>query len=135
MKEWGVKTIIVIAGIFAPVKGMLFTVGVLIVADMITGVLAARKRGEEINSGGLKRTIIKALIYEAAVMLGFLTETFLTGGTIPISNIIASLVGMTELLSVLENMNDIGDNPVLKSIIDKLSAINEKTKNETDIKK
>ncbi len=112
--------------IFAPIQSILATTLALILADLIAGVLAARKRKETITSAGLRRTIAKILVYEAAIMLGFITQTYLTGDSIPIVKVAASLIGLTELLSCLENLNDLSDNKILASLIAKLGSQNEK---------
>jgi len=116
------KLIIVIAAIFAPAKAMILTSFILVVMDLVTGLLAARKQNIPITSSGLKRTIVKLAIYEIAIILGFLTQHYLLDGdTIPVANIIAGFVGITELTSCLENLNILSGNNILQVIIDKLS--------------
>lgn len=123
MKSWATALIISLQAIFQPAQSMFATVLVLIVADLVTGILAARKRGESVNSAGIGRTIVKLLIYELAIALAFLTQTYLTGPDIPCAKIVASLVGTAELLSVLENLNTLSNGQLLKSIIDKISGL------------
>ena len=113
-----------IIAVFAPAKAMIVTTIVLILADLITGVLAAQKSNEPITSAGLRRTVSKLLIYETAILLGFLTQTFLTGDSIPVSNIIAGFIGLTELTSVMENLNIIGGGSLLKALLQKLDSSN-----------
>lgn len=127
MKEQALKALVVMAAIFAPIKTVLLTTAVLIVVDLITGVIAAKKRGESITSAGLRRTISKGIIYELAIILGFITQNWLTGETVPVQNIVTSFIGLTEFLSVVENLNDIGGGSLLKSLIDKLNSQNAKS--------
>lgn len=124
MKSHLINALAILAGIFAPAKAMILTSTVLITVDLITGILAARKQSIPITSAGLRRTVTKLFVYEAAILLGFLTEQYLTGPGIPVSNIVASFIGLTELLSCMENLNIIGGNDLLKSIIDKLGSAN-----------
>lgn len=106
--------------VFAPIKAILLTAFVLVVFDLFTGVLAAIKRKEPITSAGFKRTIFKLFGYQSAIMLGFLTETYLTGDLMPVSKIITTFVGCTELLSCLENLNSISGGSLLTALIDKI---------------
>ena len=124
MKEFLIKIGIVIAAIFAPAKGMLLTSLLLIIIDLITGIMAARKSGEPITSSGIRRTVSKLLIYESAIVLAFLVQTYMTGDTVPVSNIVTGMIGLTELTSILENMNTIGGGAILKAIIDKIGSVN-----------
>jgi phage-related holin len=107
--------------VFAPIKATLVTVMLFTLLDLITGVLAAHKRKEAITSSGFKRTVIKLLVYLGVVMLGYLTEQYLTGDIMPVVKILAGLVGLTELKSILENTEELTGIPLLQVIIDKLS--------------
>ena len=107
--------------VFVPIKASLVAVGVLTFIDLVSGVCAAHKRGEKITSSGLKRTVVKLLVYEVVVMLGFLVEQYLTGDLIPIVKILSGMVGITELKSVLENLEDLTGLPLLRLLIDKLT--------------
>ena len=125
MKEWGLKVALSLLAVFAPAKGMIVTAFVLIVVDLITGVLAARKEKQPITSAGIGRTVVKALVYETAIILAFLTQTYLTGPEIPCANIVASLIGLTELKSILENLQILSGGQLLNMIIDKLGSKNQ----------
>ena len=113
--------ILSIALIFLPVKATLITVMVLTVADLVSGVAAARKRRQKITSAGLKRTIIKTTVYEAVVMLGFLTEQYMTGDAVPVVKVLAGFIGLTELKSVMENIEIISGMSIVKLLIKKLN--------------
>jgi len=107
---------------FAPAKAMILTSLALVTADMITGIWAAKIKGEKITSSGLRRSVVKLFIYEVAVLLGFLTQQYLTGDSIPVASIIAGFVGLTELTSCLENLNTISGGDVLKTLIEQIGA-------------
>jgi phage-related holin len=113
--------IISILIVFAPVKATLITVMVLTVADLISGIMAARKERKKITSSGFKRTIIKTTVYEAVIMLGFLTERYMTGDAIPVVKILAGFIGLTELKSVMENIERISGMSIIKLLIDRLN--------------
>jgi TctA family transporter len=111
-----------VLAVFAPAKTMILTSFALVMMDLITGLIAAKKTNTPITSAGLRRSISKLLIYEVAILLGFLTQQYMTGPSVPVSNIIAGLVGVTELTSCLENLNTISDGGILKIILDKISS-------------
>lgn len=115
-----------IALVFMPIKATLITVMVLTVADLITGIMASRKEGKKITSSGLKRTIIKTTVYELVVMLGFLTERFMVGDSIPVVKVLAGFIGLTELKSVLENIERISGMPIIKLLIQRLNQTDKK---------
>jgi phage-related holin len=107
--------------VLAPIRASLAVTLLLTLADLVTGVLAARKRGEAITSAGFKKTVVKILVYEAVVILGFLVERFLVGDLLPIVKIAGGMVGLTELKSVLENLEELTGMPLLQAIINKLN--------------
>ncbi len=110
--------------VFAPIKAIILAAFVLILADLATGVFAAFKRKEPITSAGFQRTLIKTFVYLSAIMLGFLAETYLTGDLLPVSKIITSYIGFTEILSILENLNSISGGSLLTALITKLGSKN-----------
>jgi phage-related holin len=115
---------IAVVMVFAPIKSVLLTALVLVLADLISGVLASRKRGEQITSAGFQRTVIKLSVYMAAIMLAFLTETYLTGATVAVCKIVSSFVGLTEITSIIENLNELSGGSLLKALIAKLGSQN-----------
>lgn len=113
--------ILAILLIFLPIKPVLLTILTLISIDLVSGILAARKRKEPITSSGLKRTTVKLAVYELVVLMAYLVEQYLTGSLIPIVKIMAGYIGITELKSCMENLEDITGVPILKALIDKLT--------------
>lgn len=124
MKQTIINAALAIAAIFAPIQKMIATVIVLVLFDLVTGIIASKKQGIPITSAGVRRTITKLFVFLAALCLGFLTQQHLTGESIPVSNIVASLIGLTELLSCMENLNIIGGGDLLKSVLEKLNSQN-----------
>lgn len=117
-------TLISIVAVFAPIKTALLVIMLLVVADCITGMLAARKRGEKITSAKLRNTLSKFLIYNTAMLLGFLTEIYLLESSIPISKVVGGIVGATEIKSLVENLNTISGSDLFKVLIEKLGSKN-----------
>lgn len=124
MKYLEALTISVLA-VFAPVKAALVTVLILTVADMITGVWAAVKRKEPITSAQLRRSISKIVIYEVAMCLAFLAEHYLMSDDVPVLKIVSGMVGLVEIKSVFENLDQISGQDLLKSMIAKLGSTNQ----------
>lgn len=124
MKDWVVKAIIATLAVFAPAKGMVIATLALIFVDLITGLMAAKNRKSKITSAGIRRTVSKIVVYEVAILMAYIAQTYLTGEAIPVSNIVAGLIGMTELVSIMENMNAVSGKNLLKAVIDKLGSVN-----------
>jgi phage-related holin len=110
-----------VALIFAPIKATLITVMVLTIVDLVSGLAASIKAGRPITSSGLKRTIVKTCVYEAVIMLGYLTEQHMTGDLVPVVKVLAGYIGLTELKSVMENLESMTGVSVLKALISKIT--------------
>lgn len=130
MKPYLVAIVATLASVFAPVQSILIVTFIMILADLATGIYAAKKRGEQIQSSAIRRTVSKIFVYEIAIALGFLAQHYLMGDVIPVSNMIASVVGMVELKSVLENLNSLSGQDLLKTVIDKLGSKNKEIEDE-----
>lgn len=124
MKEFLQGLLVSALAALAPIKAVIITVGILILADLFTGVLASLKRNERITSAKLRNSITKCLVYQIAVITGFLVQVHLLQNFIPIVNIVASLVGLTELTSVYENLNVIHGGNIFKRILTQLGSTN-----------
>ena len=128
MKEWMLKIAIAACAALAPIQVVMITIGILIMLDLITGIWAAKKRGQQISSAAMRRTISKIFIYQMSVISGFLLETYLLGGSIPVSKIVTGVIGMVEFKSILENSNYIVGGDVFKMILQKLGSDNDSKK-------
>lgn len=107
-------------GVFAPAYQLLFVVGVLVTVDTITGSIAAVKKGEKFSSEAFSRIITKNIKYFVAILAGYLVEKYLINGAFSISKITATYAGITELISILENMDAMSDKPMFANLIAKL---------------
>jgi hypothetical protein len=119
-----------ILAVFAPIKMILITTIVIVFGDLITGLIAAHKRGEPLKSAGLRRTVTKLAIYLSAICVGFLVETYMLEGYLAVSKIVAGLIGVVELKSLLENLDSINGSPLFKSLIKKLGSVNDDIKED-----
>lgn len=131
MKDYVVGLVISLTAVFAPIKELLVVCLVLIFVDLITGILSARKRGEKVNSAGLRRTVTKLLVYMTAICIGFLIEKYMLEGFIPVSKLASGLISVVEGKSIFENLDVINGHPVFKTLIQKLGSVNDVAKVET----
>lgn len=113
-----------IIAVLAPAKGMILTSFFLVGMDLITGIAASMKQKHPITSAGLGRSVVKAVVYELAIILAFLTQQYLTGPMVPCASIVAGFIGLTELKSVLENLEILSGGQLLEAIIQKLGSKN-----------
>jgi len=125
MKQYLSNLAISAMAALSPIKPVMITVGILIVSDLITGVWAARKRGEQITSAALGRTVSKMVVYQTAVVTGFLLQRYLLNDALPVVNVIGGVIGMVEFKSFIENANCIVDGDVFKEILKKLGSKND----------
>lgn len=130
MKQVGINIITVLIAALAPIHALMISVGFLILADLITGIWAAIKRKEKIKSSTMRRVISKICVYNVAVISGFLVEQYMLDSFLPISKIVASVIGLVELKSILENGNDILGTPIFKTILSKLGSDNDSMKQD-----
>lgn len=133
MKDWLAASIISMLAVFAPIKELLVVSFILIFVDLVTGVLAARKRGEwttlsTLKSAGLRRTITKLCVYMTAICVGWLIENFMLEGFIPVSKLAAGLISVVEGKSIFENLDTINGNPIFQTLINKLGSVNDVAK-------
>lgn len=112
--------LLAVLAVFAPIKPMILATFVLASVDLVVGILAARKQGHQITSSGLKRTVGKIFLYEAAILMSFVAETYLLGNVMPVTKLVAGMIGATELKSVLENLDIINGSSLFTAMVSKL---------------
>lgn len=113
---------VAVAAVFAPIQAAIIAIFVLTVVDLISGVMASIKEKTPITSEGLKRTVIKLFLYETAICMAFLVQTYLTGDLFPASKLVTALVGLVELKSLLENFDRITGDSFFKNLIAKVTS-------------
>jgi|SRR6187431_2754602 len=121
---------LVLFAVLAPIHSVLVATGVLIFADLVVGIWAAKKKKRKITSAGIRRTVVKVLVYQIAIITGFVLEAWLLSDLIPVSKIVAGTVGLVEVKSIFENLNIINGKPVLKGIVDRLKSANDAEKHK-----
>jgi len=125
MIHWLKAAAVAVIAILAPIHSVMLTTGILIFADLLLGVIAAYKRKETITSAALRRTVTKILVYQTAIVTGFLCEKFLLSGSIPVVKLAAGAIGLVEVKSIMENLNEINGSPIFNSLLSALGSKND----------
>ena len=119
-----------ILGVLAPVQEVIIVTFVLILVDLVSGIFAAKKRKEKIESSGLRRTITKIFVYQTAIITAFLVQNYLLGNKLPLCSIVAGVIGIVESTSIFENLNTIQGYNVFKKILILLGSPNDEVLKE-----
>lgn len=122
---WAKNIAIVGLSIIAPIKTVLIATIALVFFDMIVGVIAAWKRKEPITSAGFRRTIVKLFVFETALIIGFIVQKYMLQDSMPLTNMLAAVIGLTEGKSVLENLDAIYGGSLFADLIKKLGSKND----------
>jgi uncharacterized membrane protein len=96
----------VLFSFFLPIKHFLIFTIFVVFADTVTGIMAARKRGEPITSKGLYRTSQKVVTYFCGIMI-FHGAGITFGLPSQITYSVSFIIAATELFSISENIKSI----------------------------
>ena len=124
MKDWLSGILASSIAFLLPIKMVIITAGILLIADLITGIFAAKKRGEKITSAGLSRTVAKMAVYQTVIITGYMLQMNLLGNMVPVINIVGGVIGMVEFKSIIENANTILETDIFKEVMKRLSSVN-----------
>ena len=124
MKKYLYDGLLVVASLLAPIKPLILACGALIVADMVTGMVAAKKRKEKLKSAEMRRSITKMVVYQVAIISAFVLETYMLEGLLPVTKVVGGVIGMVEFKSILENVSTIAGEDIVKMVMDKLGSKN-----------
>lgn len=95
-----------ILSFFAPLQLMYHTFFFVVMLDMITGMIASKRRGEKIESKKMRKTILKLLVY-ILVASAFYAFQMAIMPAVPFINLVFGLIIITELKSITENCDSI----------------------------
>jgi hypothetical protein len=102
----------------------MLTIGFLVAADMVVGIWKALKLKQRIRSRRMSDTITKLLLYQIAIMSGFLIESFIIAELIPITKLVATVIAVIEFKSIIESIESVTGKDLwskIKSIIGRKS--------------
>lgn len=109
MREYSAGYIAIVlsylASFLLDITPLLLSVGALILFDTVTGVVAARKRGEIIDSRKGGRVLSKILLYPCILIVSKVSETYLAPD-IPWMRVATGLIAAVEMKSIYENVSD-----------------------------
>jgi len=105
---------------FTPIWAGLVGIGVLLFADVLTGIKAAKKRGEEIHSRKMSTTINKMIFYCLAIILSRVMEVSFISW-LPIAQLTAGYIAVVEFKSNMENIAEITGIDIWNFLKDKLT--------------
>lgn len=95
---------------FMPVAGFIAGMTVFVVLDQFTGRKAARHRGEQIDSKGMRRTVSKILLYSSSMIGSHLMwYLFLKDSPFDLQLVYGTALQIcaTELVSINENVKEV----------------------------
>lgn len=92
----------------------------LVMADLITGMLSAKRRKEKISSRGIFRTVEKLLVETIAILACEGIRVVLVPWA-EITYVIVFVIAMSELKSIIENIEHILDIQIWLKIKEKLN--------------
>jgi hypothetical protein len=109
---------------FAPIQGLLISVGTAIALDTIFGISKAIRLKEKITSRKLSNIVSKFVLYQAAVLLIFTIDVFLLGEffklwfSIPyfFTKVVTIILIFIEAVSIKENFEEAFNVDVLKML-------------------
>lgn len=100
------KIIVATFILLLPIKAVALTLGFLIFADLFTGIWKAIKNKEQITSRKMSETVSKMVLYQLAIIVAFVAETYIFFG-IPITKVASGYIASTEIKSIFENIGTI----------------------------
>lgn len=106
---------------FAPITWSIIAIGVLVFADVFTGIRAAKKRGERIHSRGMSRTVGKMLYYTIAIVLSRVMEIGFIDW-LPIAQLTSGYIALVEFKSNMENIATVTGVDVWNHLKDKFES-------------
>lgn len=105
-----------------PIKDFLILTTSLVILDLLTGLVAANRRKEKVVSRGLMRTPAKLLLYYSAILAAEGVQVVFVH-MLPVTYVAAFTIALTELKSIMENVDSGTGTGLVKAVVDKLSAL------------
>jgi predicted DNA repair protein MutK len=129
MKNYVISFVTSILSFFMPIVPLLLLVGLFICIDTLLGVWSAKRKNEKITSRKLGAIIPKMLLYQGAVLTGYILDVFLLGEFISfifdIEMLFTKLIAMTlifiEIVSIDENFEQITGKNLFRSFKEMIS--------------
>lgn len=107
---------IAVLSFIEPIQAIIFLVFGMTIIDLITGIWASIKTGKKIESRIMRRSVVKILAYEIAILSAYWAEAVFFPGSIILTKIVASATVLIEFSSLMENLTKITGIPVFMKI-------------------
>lgn len=112
LHQRAIQIAVYVAALFAPISGIMITVGLAIIADTITGVWRATKLKETITSRKLSQIASKMFLYQGTIIMFYLIDKFILGDILGaffsiellLTKVIALVLASVEVFSIDENI-------------------------------
>ena len=132
----------IVLAFFMPIYGLLLAVGLVIVADTITGVYKAKKLKQKITSRRLSEIVSKMFLYQGVVVLFFFIDRFILGEFIQmfieiplfLTKVVSALLCFIEVKSIDENFEAITGQSLWSKLKDLLARTKELKEDFENIK-
>ena len=114
-----------VLAVFAPLKVIMCALMFLVATDLFTGLLATHLTKAKFTSRKLARTVVKTFVYLTTIIVVHVANKYLLSAgdfVLPLDSLIVSFISLTELKSILENLQKIQKQPFLQFIIDKIAS-------------
>ena len=111
--------------VFAPLKSVMLALLFLVGSDLVTGLWAAIATKAELTSRRLARTVVKTFVYLTTICVVHVANKYLLSAgefSLPLDTLIVSFIALTELKSILENLQKIQKQPLLQFLIDRIAS-------------
>lgn len=134
LRTWAYALLASTFAVLAPLRPLLLAGMFLVVADLATGVWAAKKRGERIHSAGLRRSFSKAVIYSLGLVVVFVAEKYLLDdllGGVAVK-LASGSIALIEVKSILENLSCVNGSPLFATLVQKLGSANDPKKKDAN---
>lgn len=102
---------------FLPIVEMLLVMLTFLLIDTITGIWAAIKQHQKIESHKLRKTVYKIIWYTLAVVLSWVLEKTFSLTWSNLANLVCGFITFVELKSILENLTRITNEPIFTKIL------------------
>lgn len=125
LSDHAINLILSIVAVFAPLKTVMLALLFLVSTDLVTGLYAAVVTKATFTSRRLARTIVKTFVYLTTICVVHVANKYLLSAgdfTLPLDTLIVSFIALTELKSILENLQKIQKQPLLQFIIDRIAS-------------
>lgn len=105
-----------LSAFFLTINTFMIAIGVLIILDFIFGIMAAKKKGEKINSKRMSDSIVKILVYQLLIISAQIVHLYLVPEWLPLLGITLAFLGLVEFFSISESFTTITGKNFIKFI-------------------